>query len=186
MFYLRNCFYKILNFFVKTFLELFIFDKKIRRILKGRFCKWFLRSYIDKIELQDIKIINQRCDYRIWQYWDAGTENAPDIVKTCMNSVGKYKGSIERVILNDSNIQEYVKIPENIYKLKDRGIISKAHFADILRTYLLYYYGGCWIDATVLLTDYFPKYITLSELFVFKANEEDDPDELNMTNYLIE
>ncbi len=185
LFFLHNYFYIILNFLVKTFLELFVFDKKIRRLLKGRFCKWFLSNYIKRIESQNINLINNCSSYRIWQYWDTGIENAPDIVKVCMNSVSKYKGDLERVILNDSNIKDYVTIPEYIYKLKNKGIISKAHFADILRTYLLYYHGGCWIDATVLLTDYLPNYIKFSELFVFRANPEDDPDELNMTNYLI-
>ena len=134
-----------INSCIKLFLELFIFDKKIRRVLKGRFCQSFLKPYIQDAEAEKINFSDKNKTYRIWQYWDSGIENAPEIVKACVNSVEKYKGSLERVILDDNSIKNYVTIPDYIYKLKEKGVISKAHFADILRTYLLYEYGGCWI-----------------------------------------
>lgn len=181
----KNIFFKILNFFVKTYLEIFIFDKRIRRILKGKFCKWYIKKYINDVEFNFNTQLSKKGTYRIWQYWDSGFENAPEIIKTCINSVDKYRGNIERILLNDNNIQEYVHIPKFYYELKDKGIIKAAHFADILRTYLLYEHGGCWIDASVLLTDKLPEYIYFSNLFVFKSIEEDDPDELSMTNYFM-
>ena len=175
----------VINSCVKLFLELFIFDKKIRRVLKGKFCQRFLKAYIEDVEKEGVEFSNNRKEYKIWQYWDNSFENAPDIVKACMKSVEKFKGDRERIVLNDNNIKEYVTIPDYIYKLKEKGIISKAHFADILRTYLLYEHGGCWIDATVYLTSPLPDYIQWSELFVFQNNEEDDPDNLRMTNYFM-
>jgi mannosyltransferase OCH1-like enzyme len=48
-----------------------------------------------------------------------------------------------------------------------RGIISNAHFSDLLRTLLLINYGGVWVDATVLLTKEIPKIILDSDFFVF-------------------
>lgn len=174
-----------INSCIKLFLELFIFDKKIRRVLKGRFCQSFLKPYIQDAEAEKIKFSDKNKTYRIWQYWDSGIENAPEIVKACVNSVEKYKGSLERVILDDNSIKNYVTIPDYIYKLKEKGVISKAHFADILRTYLLYEYGGCWIDSTVYLTAPLPDYIRWSELFVLQNNKDEDPDNLKMTNYFM-
>lgn len=175
-----------INSCVKIFLELFIVDRKKRRILKGKFCQWYLKPYIEEVEKQGIKPKQDRDGtYRIWQYWNSGIENAPDIVKACLASVEKYKGDIERIILNDENIKNYVKIPDYIYKLREQGVISNAHFADILRTYLLYEYGGCWIDATVYLTAPLDERIRQSELFVFQNKQEDDPDNLKMTNYFM-
>ena len=106
-------------------------------------------------------------DY-VWQYWAQGEENAPDIVKACLNSVKKYCSDKKVVVLNDSNIKDYVDIPDFIQEKCDKGIISKTHFSDYLRTCLLLKYGGNWADATVYLTDKIPDEIQNSDFFVFK------------------
>lgn len=178
-------YYKLLNNIVKILLEIFIIDRKQRRRLKGNFCKWFLKPFIYEIETQYIPAAYIQKEYKIWQYWDTGLENAPDIVKACMASVDKYKGDIERVILTKDNIKDYVNIPDFLYKMRDKGIIKPAHFSDIVRTYLLTEYGGCWIDATIYLTAPLPQYIQESELFVLQNDEEKDFDGLNMANYFI-
>lgn len=172
------------NFF-KICLELFVFNRKIRRALKGHLCQHFLKEEILKVEKEKIRFSNGNKEYKIWQYWDTGIENAPDIVKACMASVEKYKGDIERILLTENTIKDYVKIPDYIYELKAKKVISPAHFSDILRTYLLYEHGGCWIDATVLLTAPLPDFIRWSELFVFQNDKENDADGLNMANYFI-
>lgn len=182
---LKSYLYSMLNSLVKISLELLVFDRKLRRRLKGNFCKWYLKPYIQTIESEDIKLSKTPKEYRIWQYWNGDIQNAPDIVKCCIKSVEKYKGELEHVILNDENIKNYITIPDYIYELKNQGIIKAAHFADIVRTYLLYEYGGLWIDATVLLTAPLPEYIRDSELFVFQNDENEDPDGLNMANYFI-
>ncbi len=183
---IKSFFYSSINSIVKIFLELFIFDRRIRRVLKAKYCKMHIKKYIDIVEKEKISPKQQSLlNYRIWQYWDEGIENAPEIVKACMSSVDKYKGNLERTILCEKTIKDYIDIPDYIYELKNKGIIGKAHYADIIRTYLLYEYGGCWIDATILLTSPLPEYIRWSELFVFKNQEEDDPDNLNMANYFI-
>ena len=182
---IKSYLYFTLNNFVKISLELFVFDKKLRRILKGNFCKWYLKPYIRKIKNENIPLSQTPKSYKIWQYWNGNINDAPDIVKTCINSVEKHKGNLEHIVLNDETLKNYIKIPDYIYKLKNKGIIKPAHFSDIIRTFLLYEHGGLWIDATVLLTDTLPDYIFESELFVFKNNEDDDPDGLNMANYFI-
>ena len=106
-------------------------------------------------------------------------------MQACLDSVAKYNPDIERVIISPKNVREYVNIPDFIYKLKEKGIIKLAQFSDILRTYLLVEHGGCWIDATVLLTAPLPQYIKDAELFVFKADEKADLDGLNMASYFI-
>lgn len=182
----RTLMYKSINSVVKLGLELFVFDRNIRRGLKGDFCKLFLKKYITETESEPVIFsANPDKKYRIWQYWDKGIENAPDIVKACMNSVDKYRGDIERVIITEDTVKDYVSIPDYIYELRKEGIITPTHFSDILRTYLLYEHGGCWIDATVLMTAPFPEYIRQSELFVLKNIKEEDPDRLNMASYFL-
>ena len=63
--------------------------------------------------------------------------------------------TVKVVILNKENISKYIQIPQFTYEKLKSGIISIPHFADIIRTKLLYEYGGIWMDATLYMTDTF-------------------------------
>ena len=183
--FLKSLFWQIINSILKINLEIFVFNRRVRRILKGDFAKFYLRKYIVWAVKQPDEQNQINEPYRIWQYWEQGLENAPEIVKACLDSVEKYNPGIERIIISPQNIREYVDIPEYIYKLKEKGVIKLAHFSDILRTYLLLQHGGCWIDATVLMTAPLPDYIKTADLFVFQSDEKADLDGLNMASYFI-
>ena len=108
---------------MKICLEIFVFNRRIRRILKGDFAKFYLYKYVKSVKKNseyEPKYIDE--PYRIWQYWEQGLENAPEIVRACLDSVAKYNPDIERVIISPKNVREYVYIPEYIYKLKEKGI----------------------------------------------------------------
>lgn len=176
------------NSLFKIFIEIFIPNKRIRRIVKGDYAKKYLKKYV--------KIVQKRNENKkqeslkdapkiIWQYWEQGMENLPPLVKTCLESIEKFSDGRERIILTSDNIENYANIPGFIYDLKNKGIIKTAHFSDILRTHLLTEHGGTWVDATVLFTDKMPEYITNSDLFVFRNNPEADLDGLNMASYFI-
>lgn len=87
----------------------------------------------------------------IWWCWLQGLENAPEIVKACYHSLKKLGKKI--VVLTEENMYEYVTFPQWILDAKDKGIISRTHFSDLLRLELLTTRGGTWIDSTVLCTD---------------------------------
>ena len=48
-------------------------------------------------------------------------------------------------------LYNYCYIPKHIIDKYKNGIIKSAHFADIIRTCLLYENGGLWIDATIFV-----------------------------------
>ena len=106
----------------------------------------------------------------IWVCWFQGLEQAPELIKCCINSMKeKFKG-YEVVILTEENIKDYTHFPEYIYEKRAKGYISHAHYSDLIRVELLCQHGGIWIDATVLCTfTDFPKYMEESDLFVFKS-----------------
>lgn len=106
----------------------------------------------------------------LFQYWNSGVESAPEIVKTCFKSVDKWCSDYRIVRLNDNNLSEYVDIPEHIMEKYQAGIISKAHFSDYIRAYLLLKWGGIWCDATVYMTGPIPKEISSSDFFMFKSD----------------
>ena len=177
-----------LNGIKKIFLEVFVFNRKIRWILKGNIAKHYLKTYVKRVakrgknanlQIEPIK------EYTIWQFWDKGIENAPEVVKRCVETIDKYEPDKKHVILSFDTIKDYIDIPQKYYDLLKAGKMKMAHFSDILRTMLLIKYGGCWIDSTVYLTGKLPEYITNSDLFLFKNYEDVDLDGLNMANYFI-
>lgn len=93
----------------------------------------------------------------IWICWFQGMEKAPDLVKRCIESVQRYATNAEIVLLTDENIPQYLNLPEHIKKKYASGHISKAQYSDIVRTSLLYEYGGVWMDATVFMTKSLPE-----------------------------
>lgn len=122
---------------------------------------------------------SQKSD-KIWICWFQGEENAPDLVKACIESVRRSMPEKDIVVLTDMNIEQYTDFPEYIIKKRQQGIISAAHFSDLLRVELLCRHGGMWIDSTVLCTaDGTPQYIKDSDFFVYKQlntiNLDEDP-----------
>ena len=188
--FLKSLFWQVVNSLIKIFLELFIFNKKIRRILKGNWAKFYLRKYVRKA-VKSITITPHASPLKdegkiIWQYWESSDGSIPPLVQACLNSVEKYKGDkCKRILLTPENVKDYADIPQIFWDLKESGKIKTAFFSDILRTCLLIQHGGIWIDSTVLLTEELPSYITDTNLFVFQNDLKIDLDGLNMASYFI-
>jgi len=161
IFTLKEIYYR----FFSNILEKRVSSKRDRDTLK------YLKRYLNKnaaysLNEQPIKKINP-C---IWTCWLQGYENAPPIVKSCINSMRKYSNGYEVIIITEGNLSDYVSMPDFIIKKYKAGIISTAHFADLLRILLLINYGGIWMDATVLLTQKIPQILLDSDLFVFQSS----------------
>ena len=85
----------------------------------------------------------------IWTIWLQGIEAAPSIVKKCYKSLKQNIIDYEIIVITEENYNQYVSFPEFILEKYRLGIISKVHFADLLRIELLSKYGGTWLDGTV-------------------------------------
>ena len=106
---------------------------------------------------------------KIWFCWFQGIDKAPEIVKTCYESITKNIKDREIVLITSENINKWIEFPDYIQEKIDSGIISKAHYSDLVRLELLTTYGGTWIDSTVLCTnENIPTYMLDSELFMFQ------------------
>lgn len=144
-------------------------QKKIAKFcdkLIERYCKeGIVYNFSPKKTLKGKKII--------WQYWGQGFEdcNIPPLVCKCLSSVYEFCSTDEYEIirLSDENFSEYIDLPNNIVvKLKN---IHKAFFSDLLRCCLLTVYGGCWLDATVLLTGKIPDKYWKQDFFMFQRDD---------------
>lgn len=135
----------------------------------------YLKKYLYVLEEPEIKVANStnsgeewKNERILWQMWWQGIENAPSIVKACMNSVEKFYPS-NRIIITEKNYGDYVDLPDYILEKHKSGIISNTHLSDIIRIFLLQKYGGVWLDATCLLTESIPENIMNSEVFFFRS-----------------
>jgi hypothetical protein len=103
----------------------------------------------------------------IWWCWLQGLENAPELVRACYESCRQL--GLEIKVITEENYTQYVTLPDFVLRKRAAGVISNAHFSDILRLELLTEYGGTWIDATVLVTGKgILKYMEDTRLFCFK------------------
>lgn len=127
-----------------------LFEKKHQNIFR-----WLEQNYPGELT----KIENASLAYdpepvrRIWVMWWQGVNNAPALVKKCVNILKQKSPDYEVTFLDKDNYQEYVQIPSYITDKFNGGKISIANYSDVIRMALLYQYGGYWIDSTVLLFD---------------------------------
>lgn len=138
-----------------------LYYRKVRRWIENKY------SYAAAVEPIGLEFGNLSPGNPLWIYWNQGEENAPLIVKRCIESIRcYYKDSV--IMLSDKNLYKYIKLPQFIEQKWDKGILSAAAYSDVIRFSLLEHYGGTWIDATVLLTGPLPEYVMNSDLFAFR------------------
>lgn len=136
-------------------------------------CRKYLRKsdntdYISQVKVCHPELIGKHV---IWQYWSQGFHTAPELVKICTESVNKNCSNYIVIRLDDENIDEYLEIPKDIKTiLKSR---SYATWSDALRMCLLSSYGGCWLDATIFLTDELPSRYWHLPFFLFQRDKEE-------------
>ncbi len=130
----------------------------------------YLEKYKYVLNRLDIKHLPVQAKPNIiWLCWLQGYQNAPLLVQKCRDSIVKHNPDMEIVVVDNTNLEQYVQLPDYIKRKHDAGIIPHAHYADLIRVALLEKYGGTWIDATTYMTDTLPDYINGSELFCFKT-----------------
>ena len=173
---------KPFKYIYKELLPNFLFDKIQREVYfsnqKAIINDWnkVLTDYFEnKIEIAKVipkkKFLND--EKIIWQFWGQGWdyEKLPNVVKICYKAIDKYKENYTLIRLDMKNIGEYLEFPDYVMKKLAEKKMGYAHFTDILRFALLKYYGGVWIDATILLTDYLPREYFEMDYFLFQRDD---------------
>lgn len=88
----------------------------------------------------------------IWVCWWQGEQQAPPIVKRCIETIRKNAPGHKVVIITEDNYKDYVSFPEWVEEKRKAGVFSRTHYSDLLRLTLLSKYGGVWIDSTFFCT----------------------------------
>ena len=106
---------QLLNGLKKLCLEIFIPNRRIRRIMKGDMAKSYLKKYV-KSAIKEVCQVEYKKeeikDYTIWQFWNSGIENAPELVKRCVESIDKFEPNKKHIVLSLETIKDYVEIPQ--------------------------------------------------------------------------
>lgn len=89
----------------------------------------------------------------IWVFWWQGMQSLPYPVNLCIESIKRHAKNHPVIVITKENYEKYVRLPSCIMKKFNDGLISVAHFSDILRFELLYLYGGIWLDSTYYVSD---------------------------------
>ena len=109
----------------------------------------------------------------IYQYWHHGNtaEKADQagrswhlIHQLSVNSIDRYYAD-KHLILDADSLFEYLNFPQDIFA-KLTGLKRYAMLADLIRTALLFCYGGTWIDFTMVLLNQIPKEYLKPALFL--------------------
>ncbi|NAW51335.1 capsular biosynthesis protein [Elizabethkingia argentiflava] len=180
--------YKYIPTFIK---EVWSYWRERKILQKHRKITDFWKPIIEdyqsgKIEKYDLKPKKDLSHHKIiWQYWGQGVdaENLPDIVKICFDSVEQYKGDYTIIRLSDKTLQDYIDLPDFIWKKKEGPVFNLTFFSDILRVALLKAYGGVWIDATVLFTGVLPSSFAMFDHFVYQRNPSEEYQKQWMNSY---
>lgn len=135
-------------------------------------------SYFDKYK----ESLEQNDDSHaeiVWVLWMQGLDDAPDIVKECINSIKNKTPNKKLILLDSENIKDYVSFPEFIWEKYKDGVITNTHLSDIVRVYLLCEYGGFWMDATI----YLHKEVILNN-YEFYTLKDYNPNSFSVSNGL--
>ena len=104
---------------------------------------------------------------RIFTLWLQGEEQAPPLVRACLDRIRRLAGAV----LDERSLFEWIDLPEDIVQKWKDGKMKAAHFADICRVELLYRHGGLWMDATCFLDAPLPEWLWEADFFVYQGGD---------------
>lgn len=103
----------------------------------------------------------------IWMYWETPKEkHKPYFIEQCHRLVREKNPNAQIIILNPSNIKNYISVPKSWYQLQ-----HIAHRADYVRIAILYYYGGIYIDSDMIMLNSLDPIFKLLNNYDFIAYE---------------
>ena len=132
----------------------------------------YLQRYAEAAHLHSTDYKAEPAAKIIWTCWLQGEENAPLLVKKCIDKMRKVATLYTIKVIDLNNINQFISLPQAIQTKYRHGIIPHAHFSDMVRLALLEKYGGVWIDSTIWLSDMLPAYVTEADLFVFRSETD--------------
>lgn len=134
------------------------------------------KEFYEFIINYEFNTCNQKNSKIIWTLWMQGYENAPELVKSTIDSIRKFAelNNFQFILLEENTIEKYVVFPKLIKEKMDLGVIDYTKISDILRVSLLAKYGGTWVDATIYMKEEFDSLLLLQNYYTIKTGGIED------------
>ena len=142
-----------LLWFIRNYMPQSLFSAMMER--KHTLVERKIKKVVGAVSDLSLPVVRQKQMFEespIWFCWLQGEENLLPVTQMCLNSIRRNSNNHPVVFIDFQSYKDYIELPSHVLHLFEAGKIGSAHFADIIRTCLLYHYGGCWIDSTILLT----------------------------------
>lgn len=163
---------------MNTLTRLFLYY--IPKILKGKrvASNIYLKLYINTVnkELKKTTATQEQHTDKVWTMWLQ--DDIPEIIQVCLNSIKKFYPNV--IIITHNNLENYIKLPAYIKEKFNKKQISAPHYSDYIRCALLEKYGGIWLDASLLMLDKIPTFITNQDFFILT-----NPTQTEISNFFI-
>lgn len=111
-------------------------------------------DYNEKRDYDSLKRLDSQSP--IWIFWWQGVDQAPQLVKACIQSIERNAGGHPVVVITEDNLDDNVQLDGRILDKAKKGTISLTHLSDIIRFSLMSQRGGYWFDSTMYMTSRFP------------------------------
>ena len=134
------------------------------------------KEFYEFIINYEFNTCNQKNSKIIWTLWMQGYENAPELVKSTIDSIRKFAelNNFQFILLEENTIEKYIVFPKLIKEKMDLGVIDYTKISDILRVSLLAKYGGTWVDATIYMKEEFDSSLLLQNYYTIKTGGIED------------
>ena len=120
-------------------------SRQARRQARGRAIRRaseaYLRPYVTAACAVPEDQPDRQAPRRVFTMWLQGLEQAPPVVRACLDSIRQYAGA-ELVVLDGKTVFDWITLPERIVSLWKSGKMRAAHFADICREADFFVYQG--------------------------------------------
>ena len=134
------------------------------------------KEFYEFIINYEFNTCSQKNSKIIWTLWMQGYENAPELVKSTIDSIRKFAelNNFQFILLEENTIEKYIVFPKLIKEKMDLGVIDYTKISDILRVSLLAKYGGTWVDATIYMKEEFDSSLLLQNYYTIKTGGIED------------
>lgn len=141
------------------------------------------KHFEDGNVFQKKRVINSE---PIWIMWWQGYDQAPKLIKACINSIKKNNLNHDVIVITKYNFKNYINLPTFILNKVNLGYISITHLSDMIRVLLLYIYGGVWCDATILCTQSIDDEVFKSNFYTIRTGiKTKDPSHGDWTTFFM-
>ena len=163
------------GFFILIMIVIIIihYDKTAIKFMRTDYPEYMYikRRYISFLNKLPLYNHTHQTSKTIFWCWFQGLENTPKLYLSCLNSIRKNCKDFNIIIINETNMNNYVEFPDYILEKYKKKYMTPTHLSDLLRLELLIKYGGTWIDASVLISKYEEKFYN-NDLFFFQMKDE--------------